>query len=224
MRNTILIIFLTVLLMACGRQLKDFETPEAVLAQMRTDTALIRELDSLAQIAIGPGAKCVDPVWHTFSYDDRLWFFNQDWGGVLEIPADYIPEDDLTQAELSFHGTCAWSPDSLVLISFYAGFQVLTNNESLGAILTGLAKADFDIQECVEEDDVHTIRARNADGINFYGRHIAANEDGIEFEVFVRYPDEKTSEVQTVIKMADRYPSGPNGNIFKGEALSHEGE
>ena len=107
MRNTIAIISILFLSMACGQRPKANNTPEGILAQMRADTSWIHELDSLSQVAIGPGARCIDPVWHTFSYDGRTWFFNQDWGGVLEIPSDYLPEDDLWQAELSFHGTRA---------------------------------------------------------------------------------------------------------------------
>ena len=219
MKNTILIIFLTVLLFACGRQPKDLETPEYILPEMRAYTTWIHELDSLAQIAIGPGAKCMDPVWHTFSYDNRLWFFNQDWGGVLEIPADYVPQDDLVQAELSFHGTSAWSPDSLIFISFYSGFQALTDDEAREAMLSGLAEYGFTIQDSSETDGALTIRARSAEGINYYGRHIFANKDGIEYSVSVQYPDNKTPEAHDIMKMADRYPAGPNGNIFKGEAL-----
>ena len=59
----------------------DYEslTAEEMLAVMRSDTSWTRELDSMAQVAIGPGAKCIDPVWHLFSYDGRFWLFNQDW-------------------------------------------------------------------------------------------------------------------------------------------------
>ena len=42
---------------------------------------------------------------------------------------------------------------------------------------------------------------------------VFANEDGTEYAVSVQWPDGKTSEVQEVIKMADRYPAGPNGSI-----------
>ena len=86
----------------------------------------------------GPGAKCLDPVSHSFTYDGRTWIFNQDWGGVLEIPADYIIEDDLWQAKISFHGTHAWSPDSTILVSFYAGFQCLDKEEFTESILESL--------------------------------------------------------------------------------------
>ena len=214
-----LAIFLAVLLTACGRQPKELETPEAILAQMRADTNWINKLDSMAQVAIGPGAKCIDPVWHTFSYDGRTWFFNQDWGGVLELPADYIPEDDMIQTELSFHGTSAWSPDSLIFISFYAGFRVLTDDEAREATFSCLAEYGFAVQDSYEEDGILTVRARSAEGINYYGRHIFANEDGIGFSASVQYPDNKAQEVQDIMKMVDRYPSGPNGGIFKGAAL-----
>ena len=143
-----------------------FRSKESILAQMRADTSWIHELDSLAQIAIGPGAKCIDPVWHTFSYGGRTWFFNQDWGGVLEIPTDYIPEDDLWQAELSFHGTSAWSPDTLILVSFYAGFQGITNEESIEATISELEEEGFAVLERDEKEKVFTVRARSAEGIN----------------------------------------------------------
>lgn len=193
--------------------------PEAVLARMRDDSAWIHELDSLAQIALGPGAKCINPVSHSFSNEGRTWLFNQDWGGVLEIPADYIIEDDLWQAEFSFHGTRAWSPDSLILVSFYAGFQGVTNEESIEATISGLEEDGFAVLELDEKEEALTIRARSDEGINYYGRHIFANEDGVEYAVSVQYPDEKSSEAQPVIEMADRYPAGPNGLVFNGMAL-----
>ncbi len=193
--------------------------PEAVLARMRDDSAWIHELDSLAQIALGPGAKCINPVSHSFAYDGHTWLFNQDWGGVLEIPADYIIEDDLWQAEFSFHGTRAWSPDSLILVSFYAGFQGATDEESIEATLSGLEEDGFTVLKLDEKEGTLTIRARSDEGINYYGRHIFANEDGVEYAVFVQYPDEKSSEAQPVIEMADRYPAGPNGLVFNGMAL-----
>ena len=219
MKKTIIIPTILLLALACGQQPKVNETPGSVLAQMRADTSWIHELDSLAQVAIGPGARCIDPVWHTFSYNGRTWFFNQDWGGVLEIPSDYLPEDDLWQAELSFHGTRAWSPDSLILVSYYAGFQALTMEESIEAIRNGLKDDGFAVREWDEKEKVLTIRARSAEGINYYGRHIFAYDDGVEYSVSVQYPDEKESDALPVIEMADRYPVGPNGTIFKGEAL-----
>ena len=156
MRITTLIVLLMALMLSCGQRKPAQDTPEAILAQMRADTSWIHELDSLAQIAIGPGAKCIDPVWHTFSYEGRTWFFNQDWGGVLEIPSDYMPEDDLWQAELSFHGTSAWSPDTLILVSFYAGFQGITNEESIEASISELEEEGFAVLEWDEKEKVFT--------------------------------------------------------------------
>ena len=219
MRNTILIAAIFVLTSACCSQVKEEDTPEAVLAQMRADTNWINELDSMAQIAIGEGAKCIDPVRHTFSYDGRTWFFNQDWGGVLEIPSEFIPEDDLWQAELSFHGTRAWSPDSLILISFYAGFQALTDEEAQEAELSGLMDYGFAVQSMEEKEDTLIVHARNADGINYYGRHIFANADGVEYSVSIQYPDEKIHAITPILDMINRYPAGPGNNVFKDEAL-----
>ena len=199
----------------CFSAPKEDASPEAVLARMRADTAWIRHLDSLAQEAVGPGAACLDPVSHTFSYGGRTWLFNQDWGGVLEIPSDYLIDDDLWQAGLSFHGTRAWSPDSLVLVSFYAGYQALEYGEYGESIEEDLKDAGFSI---IRKDGV-TVLARSEEGINYYGRHLPANEDGIAYSVSVQWPDDKAGEAAAVIKMADRYPVGPNGTVFKGEAL-----
>ena len=219
MRNSIITTTVLVLMIACVQQPKSQDTPEAILAQMRADTSWIHELDSLAQVAIGPGAKCIDPVKHTFSFEGRTWFFNQDWGGVLEIPSDYMPEDDLWQAELSFHGTRAWSPDSLILVSFYAGFQGVTDEESIEVTISGLEEDGFTVLEREEKEEVLTIRARSIEGVNYYGRQIFAYEDGVGYMISVQYPDGKSSGVQAVIEMADRYPTGPNGNHFRGLVL-----
>ena len=219
MRNSIITTTVLVLMIACVQQPKSQDTPEAILAQMRADTSWIHELDSLAQVAIGPGAKCIDPVKHTFSFEGRTWFFNQDWGGVLEIPSDYMPEDDLWQAELSFHGTRAWSPDSLILVLFYAGFQGVTDEESIEATISGLEEDGFTVLEREEKEEVLTIRARSIEGVNYYGRQIFADEDGVGYMISVQYPDGKSSGVQAVIEMANRYPAGPNGNHFRGLIL-----
>ena len=219
MKNIIYITVFLVMITSCKEEPHKQDAPESVLLQMRTDSSWIRELDSLAQIAIGPGAKCIDPVRHTFSYEDRTWIFNQDWGGVLEIPSEFIPEDDLWQAELSFHGTRAWSPDSLVLISFYAGFQVLTDKETREAAISMLADDRFIIENVEERIDELVIRARNTEGLNYYGRHMFANDDGVEYSVSIQYPDEKINEIGPVLDMINRYPTGPNNNVYRGNAL-----
>jgi hypothetical protein len=214
MKKIILITSALLALISC-RQKPTQSGPEAVLARMRADTAWIHQLDSMAQIAIGPGAKCLDPVSHSFSYEGRTWLFNQDWGGVLEIPSDYLIEDDLWQAEFSFHGTRAWSSDSLIIVSFYAGFQALEYKEYLESLEDGLIEEGFSIIS----NNGGTILARNEEGINYYGRHLYANKDGIEYSVSVQWPDEKSEEAKEIIMMADRYPAGPNGNVFIGEAI-----
>lgn len=123
MRIITLLVVVATLMSTCIRhQEMPVDEIAALFAEIRSDTVWISHLDSLASIAIGPGARCLDPVSHSFLYDDRIWLYNQDWGGVLELPSDYIIEDDPLQAELYFHGTCAFSPDSMAIVSFYAGF------------------------------------------------------------------------------------------------------
>lgn len=213
--NKIILITSALLALFSCRQKPAQSGPEAVLARMRADTAWIHRLDSMAQIAIGPGATCLDPVSHSFTYGGRVWLFNQDWGGVLEIPSDYLIEDDLWQAGLSFHGTRIWSPDSLIMVSFYAGFQALECDEYFESLEGGLMEEGFSIIN----NDSGAVQARSEDGINYYGRHLYADENGIEYSVSVQWPDEKSEEAKGIIMMADRYPAGPNGIVFKGEAL-----
>ena len=156
MKHAYTLIPFLVVVISCATQPKQ-TGPEAILVQMRADTSWIHHLDSLAQTAIGPGAKCLDPVSHNFTYGGRTWIFNQDWGGVLEIPADYIIEDDLWQAKISFHGTHAWSPDSTILVSFYAGFQCLDKEEFTESILESLEEDGFFVRvACLGlADEVH---------------------------------------------------------------------
>ena len=213
MKRMASIYFFVLLATACLNTPKQ-TGPEAVLAQMRADTNWINHLDSLAQIAIGAGAKCLDPVSHSFAYDGRTWIFNQDWGGVLEIPSDYTIEDDIWQAELSFHGTRAWSPDSLILVSFYAGLQCLEYDEFAQSIEDGLKEDGFSVLSRDEKGKDIQVCARSAEGINFVGRYVFENENGIQYSVSVQYPDNKAEEASMVIEMARRYPAGPDGHIF----------
>ena len=52
---------------------------ESIIARMRADTLWIKHLETLADSAVGPGARCIDPVWHLFEWEGRNWFFNQDF-------------------------------------------------------------------------------------------------------------------------------------------------
>lgn len=73
---------LSVALMSCGMQTRGKEeetkSAEQILSEMRNDREWVNTLDSLAALSIGPGARCLDAVKHTFSWDDRLWVYNQD--------------------------------------------------------------------------------------------------------------------------------------------------
>ena len=205
---------------ACIRQAgSDDPAPDAVLARMRADSAWIRELDSLAAMAIGPGARCIDPVWHLFGQNGRKWLFNQDWGGVLEIPSGYIPEDDPWQAELSFHGTRAFSPDSMVVISFYAGFQGIGNEELAKATGEGLEEDGFAIDHMDVDEREFRITARSARGIRYYARHLFADGDGVEYAAGVQFPAGREDEAEEIIRMIQRFPLGPGGRSFRGLAL-----
>ena len=140
---------------------------------------------------------------------DTTWLINEDWGFTLEIPADYLVEDNPWAVQFSDHGRRIFSPDSLILISTYAGVQVLPDDEVGEDISNRLAEDDFQISQIETVGRTLIIHARNEDGINYYGRHTLANEDSVEYAISVQYPDEKEDEAQRVIKMADRFPAGP---------------
>jgi hypothetical protein len=202
----------------CASSNTESPSPEEILSRMRADTAWICRLDSLAGIAIGPGAKCIDPVQHTFSYDGRTWFFNEDWGGVLEIPSDYLPQDDLQQTELSFHGTRAVSPDSTVSVSFQAGFLPVEFDRFCEALLGEMGN---DGVETVRDDRGGTLslRGRGGEGTRFWARHVSSGTDRVLFSALVQYADGRDAEAERVIGMAGRYPEGPSGTLFKGLCL-----
>ena len=181
--------------------------PREILARMRADTSWIRRLEEMADSALGPGARCLDPVWHLFLYDGRTWFFNQDWGGVLEIPSEFLPEDDEYQAYFSFHGTRAYSPDSLVVVSFYAGGQCLIFEETCEAVQEDLAADGFRIVALQMDDRSFAVHALSDEGVHFYGREIFDDVNGLEYSVSIQYPDWR--DVSHIIPMVDRYPCGP---------------
>lgn len=79
-------LIICLLLVGCQSRVTRQQDADYMLAEMRSDTAYIHELDSLATLALGSDANCIDPVWHLFNCNGRRWFHNPDWGGVLEIP------------------------------------------------------------------------------------------------------------------------------------------
>lgn len=238
MRNSIKIIAvaaIAALALSCGRSSHkdgfDWEaaTLDEKLEHMRSDSSWIAELDSLAAFSLGEGAACTDPVKHTFVYDGRTWVYNQDWGGVFEIPSDYVPEDDTWQVELSFHGARVMSPDSNVVVSAYAGFQGMTYDEFVEA-----ARTQFDDQPFVKvtsfrETEVrfrggHVSKAlemetRTDDGIVGWARYIFASAESVEYNIFIQYPENMETQVSGVKEMVKRYPVSPDGSDPHGECI-----
>lgn len=130
---TILVSFsLTALAAGCGNSGNNAVpwekmTPRQRLEAIRKDSAHIHVLDSMAGIHIGEGARCLDAVRHLFVWNGRYWLYSDEWGGLVELPSGWIPEEDLLQSELTFHGTDVWSPDSLVMMRMYSGFDSSEN-------------------------------------------------------------------------------------------------
>lgn len=229
MTKRLLLIISLLAAAACGQgRQPQSSSPEDILSRMRADSAWTRELDSLACLALGPGARCIDPVWHLFSWEGRRWFHNQDWGGVLQLPDGFTPEDDRWQAELSFHGTTATSADSLMRLSFYAGFSVLSEGEQMEAISESLQEDGFTIgsieRGSVSFGDglvspVFTVRASYPEGIRYYARHILRGPDGVAFSVALQYDGSAAGEAEAYMPMVDRYPLSPDGRFVRGEAV-----
>lgn len=218
-------IFVLAALTSCGTRgtNDDWEkmSVDQRLESMRTDTAWIKTLDSLAAVNIGPGAKCLDAVKHTFRWDDRLWVYNQDWGGVLEIPDGFVPEDDGWQAELTYHGAAIFSPDSLALISHYEGYQALPFDEFRTMVSDDFAKDSLIVNYSIREEAVSfeggedrtviIVETLNADGIKGYARYIHSSPESVGYSISLQYPSEYENKYGYIREMIDRYPFGPNG-------------
>jgi len=236
MRKTVILICLLAGFVSCrnAHSVKDIDwenaTVEKRLEIMRGDTEWISHLDSVAGANLGHGAKCIDPVKHTFSLEGRTWIYNQDWGGALEIPSDYLVEDDLWQAELSFHGTRVFSPDSSVVISFYAGYQPFESNEDKEQIV----KARFEDEPYVkitgmnetevqfEEGSVSKVMVTGTitdDGIEGIFVDIFRSPGNIEYCISIQYPVAKSDSLGCVIEMVRRYPFGPSGLLPREEYM-----
>ena len=196
-------------------------TIEQKLEHMRADTGRIRKLDSLAQTALGPGAKCLDAVKHLFSYGGRLWVYNQDWGGVLEVPDGCVPADDRWQADMSYHGSGMFTPDSLAYINHYEGLQTFSYDEFKDMIREGFGTGTGTIITSFREESVRfgdgfispaiIIETMNPDGIEGYCRYIFRGPEAVTYEVSVQYPAGLFGEYEYLREMADRYPFGPSG-------------
>ena len=217
------------MVLSCGQTRRSAsQSPDDILSLMRADSSWTAELDSLAAMTLGQGAQCIDPVWHLFSIDGERWFHNQDWGGVLQLPDGFTPEDDRWQAELSFHGTAASSADSLMRLSFYAGFGALSTDEYVTAVTQDLGEEGFRVLD-VSHSTVDfgdggtypavTIRARSDEGVNYYERAIPSGPDGVEWSAALQYDELASDSAAGIIPMIDRYPFFRGGRFVRGEAV-----
>ena len=218
-------LIICLLLVGCQSRVTRQQDVADILALMRSDSAYIHELDSMATLALGAEAVCIDPVWHLFNCEGGRWFHNPDWGGVLEIPAEFIPQDDWVQAVLSFHGTRAISPDTTVVVSFYGGFHFDTEEEYMEEIVNSIRESSFDVTD-VDTGTVlfpdeftatsYTVRATDGD-IKYYGRYIPMGPDGVMFVASVTYQND--DEIKEIIPMINLYPLSKEGSFLRGAAF-----
>lgn len=226
------VVIVSLVIVSCNTtRNSNFDWETATLGEkieyMRSDSIWIAELDSLAQEAIGEGAKCLDPVKHLFSYGEGYWLYNQDWGGVLEIPEDYIPEDDLNQLELSFHGSYMTSPDSSVRINYYAGWEPVTFEEFKAAVQSQFDRTisveAFSIDDYIFPDGfctkAITLKTINDAGVTGFCRYIYKDSDNVGYSVSVEYPADREPEILPILVMIKRYPLNCSNQIIKGQCL-----
>ena len=231
-KNFVNILIVSTILVSCNTtRNSNFDWDTATLGEkieyMRSDSIWIAELDSLAQEAIGEGAKCLDPVKHLFTYDNRYWLYNQDWGGVLEIPEGYIPEDESNQVELSFHGSYVSSPDSTVRIGYYAGWESMNLDEFKAAVHFQFDKTTsveaFSIDDYIFPDGfctkAITIKTTNDAGVAGFSRYIYKDSYNVGYSVSVVYPTERKSEFLPILEMIKRYPLNCSNQVVKGQCL-----
>lgn len=209
----------------------DYEWPDPYieLERMRHDSKWIAMLDSMASVAIGDGAKCLDAVQHLFLWNGRYWVHNQDWGGVLEIPKGYVPEEDIVQAELSFHGSGIYSPDSTVRIKYCAGYQP---NEWERYVSDARHQFDWDSTITVtsfnvidytfpdgyksKEIDIETL---SDSGVKGMARYIYKSRKKVFYSISIEYPSTYEQTLCNVLEMFNRYPLNDNGELAMGDAV-----
>lgn len=201
---------------------------EEIIEVMRADTSFIAYQDSLAVIQLGAGAKCLDPVKHLFTKDNRFFLYCSDWGGVVELPDGWIPEDDFHQAIVSFHGTVVYSPDSLAMFSLYAGLNTGEPlNEQIEWCKEGLSEDNFGILSediyivlmAGTEAPCYEVTARNGEGLNLYRKGILRDNRGVEMVLSLQYYDGYSGDVQELLKYLETFPFGPDGQLPVGAAL-----
>lgn len=194
-------------------------TLDQKLESMRNDVEWIHSLDSMAATGIGPGAKCTDPVKHTFIWHGRHFVYNQDWGGVLELPEGYVPDDDTWQVVVSYHGSSVWSPDTSALINHYEGLQTFPYEEfkemTLSDYYDDSMFVDVSVTEetmmfnCGTESKMLTIETVNEDDIVGWFRYIYSSPNSVEYSVSVQYPLDDEEKYRCLRTFAERYPFGP---------------
>lgn len=203
-------------------------SPEERLEVMRTDTSYISFLDSCARIHIGDDARCIDAVQHLFESGGRRWLFSDDWGGLLEIPMGWTPDEDRWQAMVTFHGTHAFSPDSTVLVSMYSGFASYGDEaEFREYVMESMAEDSISVRSWQVESipftedwssPAVTVLGRNAHGINFYGRYIMRDAFGVEHSASLQWEDGEQYGIEGLMASIDRFPFGPQGQVPHGDA------
>lgn len=226
-RITFTIIALT-LLCSCGPKAVRYPDRDVadILSQMRADPALKAFADSMGVLQLGEGTVCLDPVKHLYRRDGRHFLYNEDWGGVLELPQGWIPEDDRRQAELSFHGTRVWSPDSTVLICTHAGWSD-DPGEKLESEARTLAEQGFMVisqtLSYVPMGELTvlctSIGALGEDGTAYYGRTVHPETMHVAYSVSIRYPQEDEDRVAGLMAYVERYPLSPEGKAPVGDAV-----
>lgn len=207
------------LAVSCRPKVRNLDDDFPTLDEMRYDQDLMEFLDSAAQTAVGPGAKTVDYVKHMVMWNNRLFVVNPDWGGVMELPVDYVPADDEWQRIVSYHGSHVWSPDSTKLISYYAGFQdeidVLGNlyHEQLTEVYADSITQVLSIDRNIICDSIVecSVRTRNDDGILGYHKSMFYLGRYIEYSASLQYPESQQDSIQQLLEYVDRYPIGPSG-------------
>lgn len=209
------------------RTIQTMEELLSVIEEIRSDPRVMAFADSMGVLQLGAGTKCLDPIKHTYTRDGRLFLYNDDWGGVLELPQGWIPEDDLWQVAVSFHGTRVWSPDSTVLMTTYAGYTE-PDTDQLEYACESLVEDGFTVNAHEESwmfigDDPArclSILARGEGGIIYHGKYVTNMNSSIEYYMSLQYVEKEEGDRIDVLKSyLERYPLGPEGQAPVGDCL-----
>jgi len=199
---------------------------EQILEEMRHDPVLIHQLDSMAELCVGKGARTMDYIQHTVEWQGRKFHVNSDWGDVMELPMDWNCYEDKEQVSLSYHGSGCISPDTLGYIIYRSGYNdrantMASHKDELSDYVSVLEILPDSIEWTTMDlggdslTVVCTMTGRLEDDENIIFKFIFHDPYSFSHILCFRWYD-GAPNVDEVRRYVRQFPLGPAGQIAKG--------